>query len=436
MSAVLASARTTARVRTTSLSSIENRVARLLVCALFISAFGLLVGTNAVLVGDVSVLLLATTFTLLRGSEHAYFPVLAGLLYFLVVMYIVSAFGPNFPGWYPALLGLRKALPPWILLVVGAAWPCNRVRLIGRLVTLVLLICSACLLLHNAAPGLEAAVTRSAGTYTSLYAGKPRLQGMLAGPFHAALAGVVLVVCAVGLPAIWRVRWAQLLSAAVGALVLFQANVRSGWIAAFSGLLVVIALRPTRRGLPRAMRVVMLIGALSAAVLTNLQSLLLRNNAALESLTHWRTDTRLLNRLETYRQAGALIRQRPLTGWGPGSAADTLGRYFENGVHVTAHNMFLAYAVEAGVAAALIVVVMLLVAGSALLRASQDSAVAVTGLGLLAALVVFGATGTAVDAAPISWILLLVVGLAFGSSGGVPASRDGNTRARPRVSVS
>jgi O-antigen ligase len=348
----------------------------------------------------------------------------------------VSAFGPNFPGWYPALLGLRKALPPWILLVVGAAWPCNRVRLIGRLVTLVLLICSACLLLHNAAPGLEAAVTRSAGTYTSLYAGKPRLQGMLAGPFHAALAGVVLVVCAVGLPAIWRVRWAQLLSAAVGVLVLFQANVRSGWIAAFSGLLVVIALRPTRRGLPRAMRVVMLIGALSAAVLTNLQSLLLRNNAALESLTHWRTDTRLLNRLETYRQAGALIRQRPLTGWGPGSAADTLGRYFENGVHVTAHNMFLAYAVEAGVAAALIVVVMLLVAGSALLRASQDSAVAVTGLGLLAALVVFGATGTAVDAAPISWILLLVVGLAFGSSGGVPASRDGNTRARPRVSVS
>jgi len=436
MSAVVASGSTTAAFRSVPRRAVEDRVERLFVGALFISAFGLLVGTNVVLVGDVSVLLLATTFTLLRGSEHAYFRALAGLLYLLVTVYIVSAFGPNFPGWYPALLGLRKALPPWILLVVGVAWPCDRVRLIGRLVTLVLLICGACLLLHNAAPGVEAAVTRSAGTYTSLYAGKPRLQGMLAGPFHAALAGVVLVVCSLGLPAVWTARWLRLLSAAVGILVLFQANVRSGWIAAFSGLLVVIALRPTRRGVPRAMRIVMLAGALGAAVLTNLQSLVLRNNAALESLTHWRTDTRLLNRLETYREAGALIRERPLTGWGPGSAADTLGRYFENGVHVTAHNMFLAYAVEAGVAAAMIVAAMLFVAGRALLRASHDSAVAVTGLGLLAALVVFGATGTAVDAAPISWILLLIVGLAVRSSSGVPISRSDDTRPRIRASLS
>jgi O-antigen ligase len=157
--------------------------------------------------------------------------------------------------------------------------------------------------------------------------------------------------------------------------------------------------------------VVALSGVAVVGVATNLQSLVLRSNSTLESLTHWQTDSRLLNRFDTYRQANDLIQRRPFSGWGPGSAADTFDRYFRNGVHVTPHNLLLVYAVEAGVLAALVVAGMIATVAVVLARRSSMARAASFGLAALVAFLVFGATGSAVDAAPVSSMLLFLVGL-------------------------
>jgi O-antigen ligase len=393
-----------------------RRAETLLIGAFGLSCFGLLLNNTAVLVGDISAIAIASSVALGRGRKSSYAAPLAVCLYVVVLLYVLASFSSNFPGWYPALLGLRKMVPPWIFLLAGAVWPGDVTRLMRRVLLLLLGACSASLALHNAAPGVEGAIVRRASEYTALYAGAPRLQGVFAGPFHAALAGLTLVIASAALPRLWASRSLRVAAGAVGVAVLVQASVRSGWVAVMAGLLVVFAFGPNGRRVSRAQRIGGLAGGLLFAVLGNLQALAFQNNAALESLTHWRTDNRFLNRIETYREALGLVGKRPLLGWGPGSAADTLDNFFQNGVHVTAHNMFLAYAVEVGIPGAVAIFAMIILGMAALTRGVGKAEASTFGLGLLVAFVLFGASGTAVDAAPVSALVLLLVGLAAAST--------------------
>lgn len=390
------------------------RAEKVLLGAFYLSTFGLLLSNKVVLFGDLSAIVIAACVAAARGNRSRYSLPLATSLYVLILFYILASFGSNFPGWYPALLGVRKTVPPFIFLVAGSLWPRDGARLVRSVLFLLLAACAASLVLHNLVPSVEDAVNRKANQYTGLYAGVPRLQGVFAGPFHVALAGLTLVLASAGLPGIWRNSALRFAAAAVGVTVLLEASVRSGWLALAGGLLTLTFFR--RQRVPRVVRVAAVLSAGGVVLLGNLQAVLFQSNAALESLTHWQSDSRLLNRFASYREALSLVGRHPLFGWGPGSAADTLDRYFQNGVHVTAHNMLLAYAVEIGLVGAAAVVAMLVTSGFALCRLAATSAVGAWGFSLLVAFLVFGASGTAVDAAPVSSLVFLLVGLAMSSS--------------------
>jgi O-antigen ligase len=410
---------------------VGGRTEWLLVAALTLSTFGLLGGDRIVLIGDVVGLMIVLAVTLWRGVPYGQSNLIGACVYVLLLLYVITSFGANFPGWYPALLGIRKTLPPWVFLFCGCVWPGNAERLVRRLVLLLLWACIVSLVLHNFAPSIEGGIARAANKYTGLYAGSPRLQGVFAGPFHAALAALLLILVSLGLPSVFPDRLLRLAAASVGLLVLLQASVRAGWIAAFAGLLMLFALRPSGRLATRLPRAIAVIGALALAFAAQAQSLAFQSNRALESLTHWQTDSRLLARFDTWREARALIEARPLIGWGPGSASDTLDRYFGGLTHVTPHNMLLTYAVEVGLLGAVAVAMILVVVGRMLFQSARSSHLSAVGFALLFGFVVFGATGTAVDAAPVSWIVLCIVGLGASRAGAVGNNAAANSTTHP-----
>lgn len=392
-------------------------IQRCMVLGIALSVFGLALGGSTVaFVGEAAALAAAVTSIVI--APRPFSPQLrltvvaiAGLL----VIYLIGAMGNNYPGAFPLLLGLRKSLVVWVFLATGAVWP-ERYRLSTAkcLVRLLGVAAVTSLLLHAFAPAREQAISRAAGVYTQLYAGHPRLQGVFAGPFHAALAGIILVIVAVGWQGAVGGLFARSALLLLGGLLIWETNVRSAWLAVAAGGLAVIAFLPSGFKYGRGVRAVAVVGAVLIFV-PSMAGSVVRDNSALASLGRWQEDSRLSNRVEDWRIAAHAVAERPEIGWGAGSAGDTLDRYFPPPLfHVTSHNLLVKYAVETGVVGLGLIICMLVAAFAALTRSrSTDPSSRATALALLIGLLVFGATGSAVDAVPVSWVLAFLVGAGF-----------------------
>lgn len=383
-----------------------------------LSVFGLVISQYLAMAGD-AVALACATAVIFRYPPKSVVAVTAiCATYLLVAIYLVDAMGSNWPGTYAALLGLRKALPPWLLLAAGLVWPPADLRWLTRkLVGLIAASLAVSILIHQFFPALEQGIPRSAADYTGEFDQKIRLEGIFAGPFHVGLAAMILTAAAVANPGgIFRfpVRATYL---ALAVVTLAEALVRS----AIAGAAVVAVVALLAFGLPRGnARLARLVFGLGAALvgvtIINIQTELLGSNAALASFRNWESDQRLQNRLAFWDQARQMIESRPVFGWGAGSAGDTLDRYFPAPLqHVTSHDMFLKYAVETGLVGALAVIATLLGVAYALVRLGRSHGSRSFGLGLVAGLIAFGATGSAVDAVPVSGIAFFLIGLSVRS---------------------
>lgn len=377
---------------------------------LLVSMLGLLIGTPWALFGEA--LAICGVFRVMARHARPLSPV--GLyvlvtLYLLFMIYLVDTVIAPFPGAYAFLLGIRKSMIPWLFVGCGVlATTALRSRL-QRCVSLMLLgACVVSLVMHHFAPGLEAQVVRHADTYTSLFAGRARLQGVFSGPFHAAMAGAYLAVLGLTSPTISK--RLTLVFVAVGLGVMIDASVRTAWVSLAVGLLAFGLSGPS--GLlrlvtwPRAFAASAVIAAIAVAGATMKAAPTMR---VISSVAAWRTDARLLNRLPSYRTAWSMFSERPVTGWGAGTAGDTMQRFFPAGGHVTSHNLAVKFAIEAGTLGVGLILALLLVIVVVLwLRPSRESRSTLAVAGMFLA---FGATGSAVDAAPVSWAVLLAIGI-------------------------
>jgi O-antigen ligase len=389
--------------------------ARLLAAAFAISVFGLLVSPALAVLGDTIALAVCMRMVFLRPPRTPASIVVTIGAYTLIAIYLFDAMGTNWPGIYPAVLGLRKSLPPWLFLLGGLSWPAGEVRRVIRSLTTILALAVALsLVIHRFAPGIEATIVRAASSSTAEFQGQNRLQGVFAGPFHVALACLLLLAVAVTNPAGLFGLMGRVAIGSLAVLGLVETSVRSGLVAALLVCVVGVVGRPTSvQGAARVARASLVGLTLVALSAINFGDTVFRHNAALESLRTWSSDQRLANRLVFYEQAKQLFEQRPVLGWGAGSAGDTLDRYFVSLQHVTPHNLLIKYAVETGAVGAVAVLAMIVAVGIGLWKARLSSTYRVFGLSVGAGFLAFGATGSAVDAVPISGMTLLFVGLAL-----------------------
>jgi O-antigen ligase len=202
------------------------------------------------------------------------------------------------------------------------------------------------------------------------------------------------------------------LVAAVGFAALTLTMVRTAFIALAAGVFAIILISGSFRVLVRRaalaclalLSVLLLVGIVGDAALS----------ATLSSIGNVSADSRFLNRLPTYQIGLDLVSQSPVFGWGAGSAGDTLGSRFGFGyAHVTPHNIFLKYAVEGGLIGLTLFVSIVIVVFRRIDRCTSAGQVALIALVIY---LVMGLTISVSEALPVSYFLMVLVGIGCGSA--------------------
>lgn len=324
----------------------------------------------------------------------------------ILILWAALMFHPNVPDVATGLLGFRKTAFCVAGVIAGCAIPRNLIGSFELVVIRVLVIAlGVSIVAFLFIPALEALVNRNADEYTALIGGKKRLQGVFAGPFHVALAGMLLMGW--GLVRIRVYRLTAVTALAVGTLSLYLTLVRSAYIGVALMLVVLVLVSPSiGKFLGRFAAGLFLIGVIAIVVVTQAPGLA---DTAL-SIFDFDSDNRFLNRLPQYAKGIAMFQDSPLIGMGAGSAGDTLGPAFGMGSHVTPHNVFLKIIVEGGLLGA----IAWLALGIGIARTTNwHSAGGRLTLVSLAALIGLGLTGSAIDTLPISFFVFFFAGLAI-----------------------
>jgi O-antigen ligase len=155
-------------------------------------------------------------------------------------------------------------------------------------------------------PSLEQSISRDADQYTALFNWGPlpcldrRMHALSLGPFELQISG--------------GATWLRVASVVRGLSAVYLSEVRSGYFAIAIALLVRVLIAKSGPAFARRSSAIILLGlvvwfAVRAECV---------ENAALESLGNYSTDSRFLNRIPGYELSLQLFERSPLFGWGPG----------------------------------------------------------------------------------------------------------------------
>ncbi|QXW04679.1 O-antigen ligase family protein [Rhodococcus globerulus] len=374
---------------------------------LFIGAFtfGSLIGTNFGLIIQILALVgafaewIATPKALRRGG------VVVGWAAAVIGFWALLMFHPNVPDFNTALLGFRKTVLAFAGLALGCAM---RPQWIPKLEILIIRFTAAAVAVSIASnfffPALSSSILRAAGRYTAVYEGQDRLQGIYAGPFHAAAAGLLLVGWAI-------VRWnlhrrTAIIVGTLGMVCMYFTYVRSAYVTLGLMILVALLMAPHLKVVTRRFAwagMIALVGYV-ALVWSGDEAVL----GTVGSISEFSTDNRFLDRIPSWEEAFTLFNDSIFYGWGAGSAGDTMSDAFVGGVHVTPHNMLLKFAVEGGLIGLLLIAGLV---GAVVRRIDRTSDQA--RLGAVSAMVIIGMglTISSIDMLPITYFAMVLLGL-------------------------
>lgn len=335
-------------------------------------------------------------------------------------------FHPNVPDISTGLLGFRKTA----LAVAGVVFGCAirehlRVpveRLVVKLVTAVL---GLSIVGHLWIPAInQLSPKNDADMYTGLYGGEVRMQGLFAGPFHAAIAGVFLIGWAV-------VRWRSSrvlpkVVLVVGVLGMYLTLVRTAYIAVALIAAALVILASSFGVFLKRLSILAGLGLLALMFVEAFGGGKILT--VIESIGNFATDGRFLNRLPEYALGFSMFRESPLFGMGAGSAGDTLGQAFGAHLHVTPHNLLLKILVEGGAIGMILWLLLIMVLWHALDTRTEPGTLAVVSvLGMFG----LGLTGSAIEALPVTYLIFMVAGLGVRAQGRRASSSVKALEARP-----
>lgn len=331
---------------------------------------------------------------------------------------------PNVPSLDVGLIGFRKSATFLLGVAMGLGWRGS--RLSGLKLAWGCLLAEAVISLgiHLALPSIENSIGRRSGIYTRTIGGVERMQGLLGGPFHVSMLGAFLFLSAFAPSVVIRQRWLRVTAAVVGLACVYFSQVRVGMVTiAIGALILPIVTGSARRWVGRLFSVAA-VGLLAVIFIDPLNEYARKVTALRVLLDNGLDDSRFTARFGSWSNGLDMVDRSPLVGFGSGSAGDTMNDYFVGFEFVTSHNMFLKYAVEGGVFQMMLFLFLCIGLGLAVRRRRDP-----TGFGLAAGLtvLVFGATGSAVEALPVSLGLAVIMGLCARQQTAVPADGAAST---------
>ncbi|WP_032405381.1 O-antigen ligase family protein [Rhodococcoides fascians] len=325
----------------------------------------------------------------------------------ITCFWFLLMFNDNIPSVSVGILGFRKSVLALGGLILGCSIAAAQVRSAEALVIRTLTAGLAISIIGRLwIPALDdIGADKSADSYTALFDGARRLQGIFAGPFHVAVCGVFLLGwCLV------RFRRHKIEASLVGLVSIvatYLTLVRTAYVAIVVVVLVYMLISPRfEKFLMRAAGTLVATLLLAYIVLTEDSGLA----SVANSLGQISSDGRFLNRFPEYILSWNLFLASPLWGWGAGSAGDVMGQFFgPDRVHVTAHNLVFKIMVEGGMIGLLLWAGLFTVLILSIIVRSDSGALALISL---AGLTPFALTGSAIEALPVSYVVFFAVGLA------------------------
>ena len=341
-------------------------------------------------------------------SANSMLLVLSGAIVGIAALEILN---PNVPSLSVGLVGFRKTATFVLGIIVGLGWRGSRLQGLRLTWWCMLTAGAVSLVVHIGFPAVAQAVPRAAGQYTSMIGGTMRMQGLLAGPFHVSMLGVFLVLSALAPACIIRQRWLRAVAAMAGLACVYLAQVRTGLLALAIGAMVMLFVARSLDQFIYRLTAVVVLAVSGVAFAGPIIEFARRFELVGRILDYGLDDSRFVGRFDNWLRGWELVERSPLTGWGSGSAGDTLGQSFLGFEHVTSHNAVLKLAIEGGLLQG-ILFLSLCVGLVWAVRPAQDPSH--WGLAAATTFIVFGAVGAAQEALPVSLGLAVIWGLCAG----------------------
>lgn len=349
----------------------------------------------------------------------------------ILIFWAILTVHPNIPSINVGILGFRKTVFCLAGIVAGAAisrrlLPAVELTAIKALSAAV----AVSVVIHQFAPGLEQSITRAAGEYTGLLGGESRLQGIFAGPFHAATACLIMVVWGIARFGTYR-RMAPLVLA-LGVFGMYLTLVRTAYVALGLAVIALVLSAPTAGKVVQRLAATILLAFVAVLAISTWNPEAFN---VVDSITGFSTDNRFTGRFPGYAEGINLVVTSPIFGWGSGSAGDTLEPYFGNGGnHVTSHNIILKVLIEGGLIGAALWAGLIVSSIIAQKRGAPSTSLA---LGGVAVLLGMGITGSSLETLPLTWFIFLFVGMALQSRPKTEHDRNRDEiEAKPRMIIS
>lgn len=271
------------------------------------------------------------------------------LLFFLISL--IQLFNPNIPTLQVGLEGFRKTTYQMMAVFLGIYCVKNSLEIerIGKYIS----YASVPILLYGIkqwfffSPFDQRIIELNfAGRAVYYLGGSRRAISIFSGPFHFGMFSCIIALLSLYFY-LKRKNFLYLVLFVISTAGVFFSMTRTSIVAfVISGFFFLWFAKPEKRRLLKKTSVLFLLLLLILIMVSSQEFLPLVN--MLETLQSVSEDQRFLYRFIGYRNMSEAFIERPIMGYGMGSAGDTLGRFFEEKAHFTSHNLGFKILIETG----------------------------------------------------------------------------------------
>jgi len=271
------------------------------------------------------------------------------LLFFLISL--IQLFNPNIPTLQVGLEGFRKTTYQMMAIFLGIY--CVRDSLEVEKISRYLCYASIPILLYGIkqwfffSPFDQRIIELNFGGLSVYYlGGSRRAISIFSGPFHFGMFSCFITLLSLYFY-LKRKNFLYLVLFIISTMGVFFSMTRTSIVAlVISGLFFLWFAKPEKRRLLKKINVLFLLLLLILIIISSQKFLPVIN--MLKTFENISEDQRFLNRFVGYRKMPKAFIERPIIGYGMGSAGDTLGPRFKGKVHFTSHNLGFKILMETG----------------------------------------------------------------------------------------
>lgn len=271
------------------------------------------------------------------------------LLFFLISL--IQLFNPNIPTLQVGLEGFRKTTYQMMAVFLGIYCVKNSLEIekIGKYIS----YASVPLLLYGIkqwfffSPFDQRIIDLNFGGRAIYFlGGSRRVISIFSGPFHFAMFSCFIALFSLYFYLKGK-NFLYLVLFVISTAGVFLSMTRSSIVAFIISVLFFLWFaKPEKRRLLKKTSVLFLLLLLIVIMISSQGFLPVVN--MLKTLQNVSEDQRFLGRFGGYRNMSEAFTERPIMGYGMGSAGDTLGRFFEEKTHFTSHNLGFKILIETG----------------------------------------------------------------------------------------